>query len=62
MGVHRPYLVLSADNKEENRAGDLGGIKVLMLADEVRLCSRVVFADWSVLRITIDLVTFHIPD
>ena len=61
-GIHRPYFVLSTDNEEANGAEDPGVIKVLALVCEVDLYSCVVFADPSVLPITIDLVTFHIPD
>ena len=61
-GIHGPYLVLSTDNGEANGAGDLGVMKVPTLVCEPDLYSCIVFADRSVLPITISLVTFHIPD
>ena len=61
-GVHWPYLVPSTDNEEANGAEDLGVIKVPTLVCEADLYSCVVFSDRSVLPITNDLVTFHIPD
>ena len=60
-GIHRPYLVLSTGNEEANGAGGLGVIKVPTLVGEVDVYSCVVFADQSVLPITNDLVTSHIP-
>ena len=61
-GIHWPYLVLSTDNEEANGTGDLGVIKVPTPVCEPNLYSCIVFADRSVLLITINLVTFHIPD
>ena len=61
-GIHWLYLVLSTNNEEANGEGNLGAMKVPTLVCEADLYSCVVFVDRSVLPITNDLVTLHIPD